>query len=369
MDAMKPPIGQTTPAGRTGTGESAPARRERKFLPLLLVVVSLALGWILAPFYGAIMWGVIIALLFTPVFRRLLPPLRQRRSVAALLTMLLALVSVVLPCAILSAALAREAAQVYDRVQSGELNPGLYFRGLFEALPGWVTALLDRYGLVDFESLQRRLAAALAQASQFIATQALSIGQFTFEFVAGMFITLYLAFFLIRDGAELARSVRRMVPLAPEHQQELFDKFGTVIRASVKGSLVVAAVQGLLAGLMFWLLGVGAALLLAVLSGFLSLLPAVGAALVWLPIAVYFLLTGALWQGIVLLVYGALVIGSVDNLLRPLLVGRDTRMPDYVVMISTLGGMAAIGIHGFILGPVIAAMFIAAWHIYGSTRA
>ncbi len=350
-------------------GESAPARRERKFLPLLLVAISLALGWILAPFYGAIMWGVIIALLFAPVFRRLLPRLGQRRTLAALLTMLLVLLIVVVPCVILSTALAREAAQVYQQIQSGELNPGLYFRSLFDALPGWVTGLLDRIGLVDFEALQRRLAAALAQASEFIAKQALNIGQFTFEFVAGIFISLYLAFFLIRDGAELARSVRRMIPLAPDHQQELLDKFGTVIRASIKGSLVVALVQGVLAGLMFWLLGVGGALLLAVLTGFLSLLPAVGAALVWLPIAAYFLVTGALWQGIVLLAYGALVIGSVDNLLRPILVGRDTRMPDYVVMISTLGGMAAFGVNGFILGPVIAAMFIAAWHIYGTTRA
>jgi predicted PurR-regulated permease PerM len=365
---MKPPIGQPAPQAGTEVPESAPARRERKFLPFLLVVVSLALAWILAPFYGAIMWGVIIALLFAPVFRWLLPRLGQRRSGAALLTMLLVLVAVVLPCSILSAALAREAAQVFERVSSGELNPGLYFRGLFDALPGWITGLLDRFGLVDFESLQRRLSGALAQASEFIAKQALSIGQFTFEFVAGLFITLYLAFFLIRDGDELSRSVRRMIPLAREHQQELLDKFGTVIRASVKGSLVVAAVQGLLAGIMFWLLDVGAALLLAVLSGFLSLLPAVGAALVWLPIAIYFLLTGALWKGIALLLFGALVIGSVDNLLRPLLVGRDTRMPDYVIMISTLGGMATFGINGFILGPVIAAMFIAAWHIYGNAR-
>jgi predicted PurR-regulated permease PerM len=368
VQPLQPVQSTEAPAAAPAAEESAPERRERKFLPLLLGVVSLALGWVLAPFFGAIMWGVIIALLFAPLFRRLLRWTGQRRTAAALLTMLVAILIVVVPFIILSAALAREATQIYERVQSGELNPGLYFRGLFDALPGWITGLLDRFGLVDFETLQRRLAAALAQGSQFIATRSLSIGQFTFEFVAGLFITLYLAFFLIRDGGALARSIRRMVPLAPDHQQELLDKFRTVIRASVKGSLVVAAVQGVMAGLMFWLLGVGGALLLAVLTAFLSLLPAVGAALVWLPIAVYFLVTGALWQGIVLLVYGALVIGSVDNLLRPILVGRDTRMPDYVVMITTLGGMAAFGINGFILGPVIAAMFITAWHIYGSTR-
>lgn len=118
----------------------------------------------------------------------------------------------------------------------------------------------------------------------------------------------------------------------------------------------------------FWFLGVGAALLWAVLMAFLSLLPAVGAGLVWLPVAIYFLTKGALWQGVALVAYGVFVIGLVDNLLRPVLVGKDTRMPDYVVMIATLGGMAVFGINGFVIGPVIAAMFIAVWHIHVKSR-
>ena len=106
----------------------------------------------------------------------------------------------------------------------------------------------------------------------------------------------------------------------------------------------------------------------AVLMAFLSLLPAVGAGLVWVPVALYFLLTGAIWQSIALTVFGVMVIGLVDNLLRPALVGKDTRLPDYLIMVSTLGGMAVFGIHGFVLGPVLAALFIAVWHIYGSER-
>ncbi len=124
---------------------------------------------------------------------------------------------------------------------------------------------------------------------------------------------------------------------------------------------------GRLGGLAFWFLGVTGALLWAVLMAFLSLLPAIGAGLVWLPVAIYFLVTGAIWQCVALTAYSVLVIGLVDNLLRPLLVGKDTRMPDYVVMISTLGGMAVMGINGFVLGPAIAAMFIAVWHIYITT--
>ena len=334
----------------------------------LLVIVTLAFGWILLPFYGAIMWGAIIALLFAPIHRWLLVRLKGRPTLAALMTLLLALLILILPFAVLTAALAQEAARVYQQLQSGELNPSLYFQGVFNALPDWLTALLDRVGLVDFAALQRRLSAALAQGSEFLATQALGIGQFTFEFVTSLFITLYLAFFLIRDGEGVARALRDAVPLAPEHKKELVSKFNTVIRATVKGNLLVAVIQGALGGLAFWVLGVGGALLWAALMAFLSLLPSIGAGLVWVPVALYFFVTGAIWQAVVLCAWGVLVIGLIDNLLRPVLVGKDTRLPDYVVMITTLGGMVVFGINGFVIGPAIAAMFLAVWHIHIATR-
>ena len=329
----------------------------------LLIVVSAALAWVLLPFYGAIMWGAIIALLFAPLNRRLLPWLGGRRRLAALLTMLVALFIVIVPLVLLTASLAREAALVYQRLQSGDLQVAQYFHGVFDGLPRSITVLLERFGLGDFDTLRKKLAALLSQASQLIAAQALAIGQNTFEFMVGLFVTLYLAFFLILDGEAVARAVRRTIPLAPAQQQDLVDKFSTVIRATVKGNLLVAAIQGALGGLAFWFLDVTGALLWAVLMAFLSLVPAVGAGLVWLPVALYFLTTGALWQAIALIAWGVLVIGLIDNLLRPVLVGKDTRMPDYVVMISTLGGMSVFGINGFVLGPVIAAMFIAVWEI------
>ena len=348
--------------------EQVASDAEHRALIVLLVAVSLGFLWILLPFYGTVLWGSIIALLFAPLYRWLLPRLHRRPTLAALLTLLCVLLIVVIPFALISAALAREAAGVYARLQSGELSPALYFHDMLEAMPQWMAALLERFGLIDLDTLQRRFAAALAQGSQFIATQALSIGQNTFDFVASVFITLYLAFFLIRDGDAVTRAVRRAIPLAPEHKRELLEKFTTVIRATVKGNLLVAAIQGALGGIAFWFLGLSGALLWAVLMAFLSLLPAVGAALVWLPVALYFLITGATWQGTALLAYGVLVIGLVDNLLRPVLVGKDTRMPDYLVMITTLGGMAVFGINGFVIGPAIAAMFIAVWHIHGSMR-
>jgi predicted PurR-regulated permease PerM len=341
---------------------------DRRVLLMLMFVATIALGAILLPFYGTILWGAIIALLFAPVYRWLLPRCRRRRTLAALLTLLAVLLIGVLPSALVTAALAREAANLVQGLQSGAIDPARYLLGLFDALPESAKALLERAGMADFETLQRRGVAELAKASQFIATQALGIGQNTFQFVASLFITLYLAFFLVRDGVGLVDVVKRAVPLSAAHSQNLIDTFGTAVQATVRGNLLIAAIQGALGGLAFWFLGLSGAVLWAVAMAFLSLLPSIGAALVWLPVAIWFLLTGGLWQGLALIAWGLLVIGLIDNLLRPVLVGRDTGLPDYLVLISTLGGMAVFGLNGFVLGPVIAAMFIAVWHIHGVVR-
>ena len=154
---------------------ATPPRQHRGLVPLL-IATSLAFGWILLPFYGPILWGAIIALLFAPLYRHLLPRLGQRHNPAALLTLLVVLIIVILPLSLVAAALAREATLVVQRIGSGELNPGLYFHGVFDALPGWITSLLRRAGLVDFDTLQQRISDALAQGSRLIATQALNIG-------------------------------------------------------------------------------------------------------------------------------------------------------------------------------------------------
>lgn len=353
------------PPPRPGTG---PPHPDTWSLRLLLAAVSLAFGWILWPFFGAIMWGLILALLFAPLFRWWLPRLGFRRTLAALLTLSVALVMVVLPLALLTTSVAMEASGVYARIQSGEWKPSRYLHAWFDTLPGWALTVLERLGLANFAALQQRIDTVVAQGIQWVVTNAFDIGQNTLGFVVSLLIALYLAFFMIRDGAEMAFAVRQAIPLAGRHQQVLIEKFTTVIRATVKGSLLVAAIQGVLTGLAFWGLGVGEALLWGVLTGFLALLPALGSALVWLPVALYFLATGAVWPGLALLAFGTLVIGTVDNLLRPLLVGRDTHLPGYVVMLATLGGITVFGLNGLVLGPVIAAMFMAVWHIYVVTQ-
>jgi predicted PurR-regulated permease PerM len=337
-------------------------------LRVLLVAVTVAFAWIMLPFYGTILWGAIIALLFVPLNRWLLPRMGQRRNLAALTTMLAALLIVVLPAVLVVSSLTREAAQLYARIESGELRPAEKLRNLFDALPVWFTDLLDRFGLGNFDLLQRKIAQLFTQGSQFIATQTLNFGQDLLGLVVSLFISLYLAYFLIRDGGSLVRSIRMAIPLPPEDKQELLEQFGAVLRATVKGNLVVAVVQGALGGLAFWFLDVNAALLWAVLMAVLSLLPAVGAGLVWGPVAIWLFATGQTVEAVGLVAFGVFVIGLVDNVLRPLLVGKDTGMPDYLVLISTVGGIAVMGINGFVIGPVIAAMFVAVWGIATATR-
>ncbi|HEY7165688.1 MAG TPA: AI-2E family transporter [Candidatus Binatia bacterium] len=345
------------------SAEHNQAFQDRAFV-FLVIAVSLAFLWILWPFFGAILWGTILAIMFAPFYRELLRRIPKRRTAAAIATVILVLLIVILPLALIGALLLQEALAVYARFQIGEWSFGDYTRSVLDALPSWVFDILDRFGLTNLSAIQERFSSSLMQASQFVAARALDIGQNTLELIVNLGIVLYLLFFLLRDGEQLARRIRSALPLDPEQQRELFRRFAAVIRATVKGNLVVAIAQGALGGLAFWFLGVHAPVLWAVVMAFLSLLPAVGSALVWLPVALYFIATGAVWKGIGLIVYGVVVIGLVDNVLRPLLVGKDTRMPDYIVLIATLGGMAIFGINGFVIGPVIAAMFISVWDIF-----
>ncbi|MGN6830363.1 AI-2E family transporter [Paucibacter sp. M5-1] len=347
--------------------DDAPALHDKTFV-LLLVLVTLAFGWILLPFYGAVLWGTAMAIVFAPLYRRLLKPAKGRRTLAALGAIFIVLLLVILPLALITLSLVQEGTALYAKSKSGEFNFTTYVQQIYAALPAWLTQLLDRFGLGNLNLLQDKLVSALNQGSQLLASKALGFGQDTFDFVVSFFIMLYLMFFVMRDGEQLSRRIREALPLRATYKRMLGEKFTTVIRATVKGNIAVAALQGALGGLAFWVLDVHAPVLWAVLMAFLSLLPAVGAGLVWLPVALYFLATGNIAAGLGLIAYGVLVIGLVDNLLRPLLVGKDTKMPDYIVLISTLGGMAVFGLNGFVIGPLIAAMFMAVWDIVATER-
>jgi predicted PurR-regulated permease PerM len=341
---------------------SHPDLQAKTFL-LLLALVTLAFGWILMPFFGAIFWGAVLAILFAPFHRRILGRLGRRPVLAALTTLGICLILVILPMTLIAISLAQEGTALYQKVESQEIDVAAFLQNVFTALPAWMHDIMGRFGLDSIGTLQARLSSAAVQGSKFIATNVLDIGKNAIDFIVSFFVMLYLLFFLLKDGSALAERIQRAIPLSAEHKRNLFDKFTTVIRAAVKGNFLVAGAQGAMGGVAFWMLGVQAPLLWAVVMAFLSLLPAVGAALVWAPVALYLVATGAIWKGVMLTTFGVLVIGMIDNVLRPILVGKDIKMPDYLVFISTLGGIGIFGLNGFVIGPVVAALFIALWDI------
>lgn len=331
---------------------------------LLLFAVTVGFGWILWPFVGAIFWCLALAILFHPLNKRLLQHMPNSPNLAAMITLLLCLLGVILPLVLIGTSVVSETVVIYNRITSGQLNFGTYLHHIYEGLPEWMRHSLERLDLSSTQKIQAQLSSVAADGGKLLAGKAVELGQNTFGFVVSFGVMLYLLYFLLRDGTKLAKLIRDAIPLEDEHKHRLELKFATVIRATVKGNILVAAVQGALGGLIFWILDIQGAVLWGVLMAFLSLLPAVGASLIWGPVSIYFIATGNVSQGLVLAAYGVLVIGLVDNLLRPLLVGKDTKLPDYIVLISTLGGMSIFGLTGFVIGPTIAALFIVCWDIF-----
>jgi predicted PurR-regulated permease PerM len=339
-------------------------RVEWGFLIALLVIVTLAFAVLIEPFFGAIVWGVVVAVLFRPVYERLLTYLPGRTNMVAGITLILILLLVVVPAILLGMALAQEAASLYLRIEQGDIDFGAVFEAFEKSLPHWMQTQLAAYGYGDFASIRAEIEQSIAAILEFLVTQLLSVGQGAFQFMLGLGVMLYLTFFLLRDGRALTERIGEMIPLEEKKREILMEKFLVVIRATIKGSLIIAIIQGSLGGLIFWALDIRGALLWAVLMGIFSLIPAIGTGFVWVPVALFLLVTGNVVHGIVLILCGVFVISMIDNLVRPVLVGRDTRMPDYVVLISTLGGLQLFGINGIVIGPLVAALFIAIWSIF-----
>ncbi len=337
------------------------ALQNRSFL-LMLAVVTLLFLYLLKPFFGAVLWACIIAVLFHPLQRRLLARWGRWPNLVALMTLFACIVVVIIPVLFVLGAFFQQGASLYQRLESGEIDPRALLRTVQDAFP-FAQSILERLG-VEFEDLGARISSAAVAVSGFVAQHAVQLGQGTMQFFVNLGVMLYLAFFLLRDGRKLIDLMIRALPLGDERENLLLAKFSEVARATVKGNLVIAIIQGTLGGLIFWVLGISAALLWGVVMVLMSLIPAVGAGLIWGPVAIYLFATGDWIQGLVLTLFGILVIGLVDNLLRPILVGRDTRLPDYVVLLSTLSGLMLFGLNGFVIGPLIAVLFTAFWGIF-----
>jgi predicted PurR-regulated permease PerM len=335
---------------------------EQSSFLLMLLLVTLLFFYLLKPFFGVIFWACVVGVLFYPLQQKLLKIWGQHPNLTAVVALMICLVIVVIPALFVIGSFFKEGVALYQRLQSGEIDPGLYLDQIRKSFPV-IQDIFERLD-IDPNNLKEQLAGTAIATSGLVAHNAMQLGQGTLQFFMGLGLMLYVAFFMLRDGPKLIALLVRALPLGDERGQLLFAKFVEVTRATVKGSLAVAAVQGSLGGLIFWVLNIHGALLWGVVMVVLSLIPVIGAGLIWAPVAIYLLAVGEWVKGFILIAFGVGIIGLVDNILRPILVGRDTKLPDYIVLLSTLGGFVVFGTNGFVIGPLVAALFAAFWEIF-----
>jgi len=319
-----------------------------------VVLIALLAYQIVRPFLGEIGWAVVLAICLAPAQARLAERFGAMRS-AALLTLLVVFLLVV-PALLAIGMLVSEGPQVVDYVQAQLHNRGGPM-GLFHVAWEWLHARLPL--LPSEEEIVERLSSSLGGVASEAASRAGSIVKGAVSFVFGLVITLGILFFLLKDAPEMTRAARRLLPFGREQNERLLSLTRDIVSASVTSMLAVAVIQGVLGGLTFLLLGVDGAALWGGLMAVLSTLPAVGAPLVWAAAAIWLAVSGSLVKGIVLALVGLLVLGNVDNVVRPLLLSGSARMSTLVLIISLLGGVGAFGFIGIVLGPVVAAVLTA----------
>ncbi|MHA7820855.1 MAG: AI-2E family transporter [Erythrobacter sp.] len=336
---------------------------------LFLAAVSVLFIWVAWPFVGPVMWAGLAAIMFQPLYKWVLRKVHGRRNFAATLTLAIIFVAVLLPALFIGSLVVGEAIRLINNLRADPIDLVAIYETTFSMLPAWAQQFAADNGWRDIAALQDRIQEMLSESAGMLAQQALSIGSGALAFLLSFSIGLYVLFFLLRDGSRIGETILHSAPLEREIADRLAGRFLGVVRAVIKGSGVVGIVQGTLGGLMLWIAGVPSALLLGVLMVFLALIPAVGTALVWAPAGIWLILSGEVGAGIFVLAGGGVVIASVDNVLRPILVGRDTGIPDWIILITTLGGIALAGFSGIVLGPLVAGLFLASWSILQEHRA
>lgn len=343
-------------------GPEARRIRQSFFLSLLALVTVLFFG-LIKDFFLAILWAVALAIAFFDLFEGIRLRSGNRSNFAAVATIALVILFVVLPLAAITASLVSQVSTFVETLDPKDINWRPYYEQLRAYLPN-IEERLTAFG-IDPDQIRQHLTDLGVNLGNHIANSALGISQNIASLSVQVVMMLYLLFFFLRDGRAMTRKILRCIPIGDECERHLLDRFATVARATLKGTLVVAAIQGTLGGIAFWVLGIPAALIWGVIMALLSLLPVGGSGIVWAPTAAILIIQGNYASGIALILIGTLFIGLIDNLLRPLIVGRDTKMPDYLVLMSTLGGIAWVGLSGFVVGPIIAALFVSCWQIAG----
>lgn len=343
-------------------------RFRKSFLLLLTLGIS---GLFLAVIRGFLM-AVLLAAIFSgmayPLYGWLLVRLRGRPAGASAATMAILLITIGLPLVAFFSIVAGQALELSEAAgpwierqmsDTGELKGTLDSLTVLADYP-----FLQRL-LPKSETLLSRAAAAVSGAGAFLVGSLAGITRGTLTFLLNLFVMLYAMFFFLKDGPALLSRILYYSPLTPEDEERLVSRFVSVARATLKGSLLIGLLQGFLAGIGFLVAGVPGAAFWGTVMVVAAMIPFVGAGLVWMPAVLYLMIAGHAAPAVGLLVWCALVVSTVDNVVRPRLVGRDTRISDLLILLSTLGGIAFFGVPGVVVGPIIAALFVTVWHLYG----
>ncbi|WP_420635478.1 AI-2E family transporter [Candidatus Palauibacter sp.] len=344
-----------------------PARFRAVFLLLLVVGISLLFLEMIRPFLTALFLGAILSGLLYPAYRALGRWFGGREGLASFAALMLFVFLLLAPTAAFLGIVANQAVHVTQ-------SAGPWIEEMQARLrePGGIDRLID--GIPWMESLRpyqdqvvQKLGEVAGSMGGFVVQGLTGITTATVRIVFLLFVMLYAMFFFLKDGRGVLHKVLYYLPLSDEDEKRMLDRFVSVTRAMVKGTFLIGIVQGGLAGLAFWVVGIPSAAFWGTVMAVLSIVPGVGSALVWLPAAIYLLASGQTIAGIGLILWCGLVVGTLDNLMRPWLVGRDTRMPDLMILLGTLGGLFAFGMAGVLIGPIVAALFITVWELYGES--
>jgi len=337
------------------------------FVLLLVVAVSalfLAVAW---PFLEPLLLGALLAGLFHPLYRWITRLVRGRQSLGAVLTLLVLFVLVLGPVSAFLGIVVQQALSVSEQAIPW-LRQYLGAASTFN-LHDW---LVQRFpALADYvpsqEQLLPQVGTAAKSAGTFLVTVLSRMTATTAAFILNLFVMLYAMFFFFKDGKKILERIFYYLPLSDEDETRMLARFTSITRATIKGTVVIGIIQGALAGIAFWMAGIQGAAFWGTIMTILSIVPGIGAALVWVPAVIILFINGQYVAATLLLAWCAAVVGTIDNFLRPALVGRDAKMPDLLILIGTLGGLFLFGPIGFIVGPIVCGLFLTVWDIYGAT--
>jgi len=327
-------------------------RQIRWWALLIVTAVALYLCWLMMkPFLGVLMWAAVLVIVFYPIHRRLVQR-TDRPSLSALVSCALVILTILVPVALLTVAVINELSGAVQNVQAGInylLNPNSPITG---RLLGWASRFMDVEQLRSGEYLAQQLGGV----SGGLAGRTLGVIGGLLGAIVQMFFVVFTMYYLFRDGDRIFETIKNSLPLNEEQSLSIMERTKEVVGASVYGVLAIAVIQGTLGGLAFWVLGVPSAIVWGVAMTFLSMIPMLGSFLVWVPAAIYLAMTGHYVKAIMLVLWGTLVIGMIDNFLRPKLVGGRTRLHELYIFFAVLGGLQVFGVLGIVLGPVVLAL-------------